>query len=187
MKTAFERATFEPTTELPCANILPLPGLSHSLIPLHDQLQHLSLPCAVLSCSVVSNSLQPRGLQPPGLSVSGDSPGKNTRMLEWVAIPSSKGSSQLGDQTQVSRIASKFFTDWATREAGGRPNLMPLLTEFVFCCFASVWATYFCGHVSLCILYVISRPQCKFILATESCLWWLADLKKLISRQSGWT
>ena len=52
---------------------------------------------------------------------------------------------------------------------------------------SSVWATYFCGHVSLCILYVISRPQCKFILATESCLWWLADLKKLISRQSGWT
>ena len=35
------------------------------------------------------------------------------RILEWVAIPSSKGSSQPRDQTQVSRIAGRFFT---TRE-----------------------------------------------------------------------
>ena len=37
-------------------------------------------------------------------------------MLEWVAMPSSRGSSQLRDRTQVSRIAGRFFTIRATRE-----------------------------------------------------------------------
>ena len=32
------------------------------------------------------------------------------RILEWVAMPSSRGSSHLRDQTQVSRIAGGFFT-----------------------------------------------------------------------------
>ena len=39
------------------------------------------------------------------------------RILEWVAFPFSRGSSQLRDQTQVSCIAGGFFTSWATREA----------------------------------------------------------------------
>ena len=38
------------------------------------------------------------------------------RILEWVAFPFSRGSSQPRDQTQVSRIAGRFFTSWATRE-----------------------------------------------------------------------
>ena len=33
------------------------------------------------------------------------------RILEWVAIPFSRGSSQLRDQIQVSRIAGGFFTN----------------------------------------------------------------------------
>ena len=46
------------------------------------------------------------------------SPGKlQARILEWVAIPFSKGSSQPRDWTQVSRIAGGFFTSWVTREA----------------------------------------------------------------------
>ena len=32
------------------------------------------------------------------------------RILEWVAFPFSKGSSQPRDQTQVSHIAGGFFT-----------------------------------------------------------------------------
>ena len=32
------------------------------------------------------------------------------RILEWVAFPFSKGSSQARDQTQVSHIAGGFFT-----------------------------------------------------------------------------
>ena len=38
-------------------------------------------------------------------------------ILEWVAFPSSRESSQPRDQTQVSRIAGRFFTSWATRKA----------------------------------------------------------------------
>ena len=47
------------------------------------------------------------------------------RILEWVAFPVSRGSSQPRDRTQVSHIAGGFFTRWATREAQGSPgNLM---------------------------------------------------------------
>ena len=35
------------------------------------------------------------------------------RILEWVAMPSSRGSSHPRDQTQVSCIAGGFFTIWA--------------------------------------------------------------------------
>ena len=51
---------------------------------------------------------------PPGSSVHGI---LQAWMLEWVAMPSSRGSSQPRDQTQVSHIAGGFFTIWATREA----------------------------------------------------------------------
>ena len=39
------------------------------------------------------------------------------RILEWVAVPFSRGSSQPRDRTQVSHIAGGFFTSLATREA----------------------------------------------------------------------
>ena len=39
------------------------------------------------------------------------------RILEWVAMPLSRKSSQSRDQAQVSCIVGRFFTDWATREA----------------------------------------------------------------------
>ena len=39
------------------------------------------------------------------------------RILEWVAMPCSRRSSQLRDQTQVSCFAIWFFTVWVTREA----------------------------------------------------------------------
>ena len=38
------------------------------------------------------------------------------RVLEWVAISFSRGSSRPRDWTQVSRIAGRCFTVWATRE-----------------------------------------------------------------------
>ena len=60
------------------------------------------------------------------------------RILEWVSFPFSRGSSQPRDQTQVSHIAGRFFTIWATREAH-----IPLVSliflkkslVFNFCCF----------------------------------------------------
>ena len=51
---------------------------------------------------------------PPGSSVHGI---LQARILEWVAMPSSRGSSQSRDQTQVSCTIGRFFTIWATREA----------------------------------------------------------------------
>ena len=39
------------------------------------------------------------------------------RILEGVAVPFSRGSSQPRDRTQVSQTAGGFFTSWATREA----------------------------------------------------------------------
>ena len=38
------------------------------------------------------------------------------RILEWIAFSFSWGSSQPRDRTQVSRIAGRFFTRWATRK-----------------------------------------------------------------------
>ena len=49
---------------------------------------------------------------PPGSSVCGI---LQARILEWVAISFSKGSSRPRDQTRVSRIAGRCFTIWATR------------------------------------------------------------------------
>ena len=59
------------------------------------------------SCSVVSDSLQPHGI------VHGIF---QARILEWGAFPFSRGSSLPRDRTQVSRIAGRFFTNWAIRE-----------------------------------------------------------------------
>ena len=39
------------------------------------------------------------------------------RILEWVAYPFSSGSAQPKNQTGVSCIAGRFFTNWAIREA----------------------------------------------------------------------
>ena len=39
------------------------------------------------------------------------------RILEWVAVPFSKASSQPRDWAQVSCIAGRFFFNWAIREA----------------------------------------------------------------------
>ena len=39
------------------------------------------------------------------------------RILEWVAFPFSRASSQPRDWAQVSCTAGRFFTSWATREA----------------------------------------------------------------------
>ena len=61
---------------------------------------------------VMSDSLQPMDCNLPGSSVHGI---LQARIPEWVAIRFSRGSSQPRDQTpQVSCIADRFFTVWAT-------------------------------------------------------------------------
>ena len=57
---------------------------------------------------------EPMDCSPPGSSVLGVS---QARILEWVAISFSRGSSRPRDRTQVSHIAGRGFNLWATREA----------------------------------------------------------------------
>ena len=54
----------------------------------------------------------PKDYSLPGSSVHGI---LQTRILEWTAIPFSRGHSQLRNWTRVSCIADIFFTVWATR------------------------------------------------------------------------
>ena len=68
---------------------------------------------------------------PKDCSLSGSSVHRilQARILEWVAISFSRGSSRPRDRTCVSHIASGLFTDWATREAleeGGGTEFFPL-------------------------------------------------------------
>ena len=51
---------------------------------------------------------------PPGSSVHGIS---QTRILEWVAISSSRGSSQPRDRSWASHTAGRLFTVWAPGKA----------------------------------------------------------------------
>ena len=50
---------------------------------------------------------------PPRSSVCGT---LQVRILEWVAVPFSRGSSQPRDKIQVSCIGGRFFSVWASRE-----------------------------------------------------------------------
>ena len=68
------------------------------------------LSCA-LSPSVMSDTWDPIDCSLPGSSVHGI---LQAGILEWVVISFSRGSSQMTDQTQVSSIAVRLFTDWVT-------------------------------------------------------------------------
>ena len=65
----------------------------------------------MLCCSVMSNSATSWTVAyqaPLSMGIL------QARILEWVAMSSSRGSSQPRDQTQVSHITGRFFTIWAT-------------------------------------------------------------------------
>ena len=64
-----------------------------------------------LQCSGLESSMD---CSLPGFSIHGIF---QARVLEWVAISFSRGSSQPRNQTWVSCIAGRHFTLWATREA----------------------------------------------------------------------
>ena len=57
---------------------------------------------------------------PPGSSVHGIF---QVRILEWVAMSFFVGSSWTRDRTQLSLIAGRFFTIWATRRANKDTNI----------------------------------------------------------------
>ena len=73
----------------------------------HSNLEHV-LDWVVQSCPTVPNSMN---CSPPGSSVHGI---LQARILEWVAMPSSRGSPQPRDWTHIFDTAGRFFTNWAT-------------------------------------------------------------------------
>jgi len=95
--------------------------------PLHNSFTELwisqELWCSTCTCIwkvkvLVTQSCptlwDPRDCSSPWSSVSGI---LQARILEWDAIPCSRGSSRPRDWAWVSFAAGRFFTIWATREA----------------------------------------------------------------------
>ena len=71
----------------------------------------------------------PTNCSPPGSSVHGIIQAK---ILEWIAIPFSKGSYQPRDRAWVSCIAGRFFTIWATGKIHMPYSLLNALHIFYF-------------------------------------------------------
>ena len=65
--------------------------------------------CESVGHSVTSDSLWPHGLWPARILCPWNSP---ARILQWVAMLFSRGSSCPRDRTLVSHIAGWFFTSW---------------------------------------------------------------------------
>ena len=97
----------------------PVPGLSlhHTTEDLKGQLRKGRegiMPVKVLVAQLCLIRCDPMDCSPPGSSVGGI---LQARILEWVVIPFSGGSSRPGDGTWVCCIVGRFFTVWATRGA----------------------------------------------------------------------
>ena len=96
----------QPPLDAPCRWIQEPPLLSCTSVK--------RLPVCLLSHLSCQTLCNPMDCSSPGSSVHGIS---QARILEWVAMPFSRGSSQARDQTHVSCLAGEFFTHWATWEA----------------------------------------------------------------------
>ena len=75
----------------------------------------------------MSNSLRPYGPE-PGSSVHGI---LQARILEWVAMLSSRGFFQPRDRIQISFIAGRFFTIRATRMLKNPPAVRETWVRFL--------------------------------------------------------
>ena len=73
---------------------------------------YLEVVLVVQSCPTICDPMDCSS--PPGSSVHRI---LQARILEWVVMPFSRGSSQPRDQTWASHITGRFFTIWATKEA----------------------------------------------------------------------
>ena len=106
----------EPVIELGCpalqANSLPTEP-SGKPLSLHYCLDGMCVCEVAQSCPTLCD---PMDCSLTGSSVHGIF---QARVLEWVAISFSRGSSPPRNRTPVSRIAGRCFTVWATRNSGG--------------------------------------------------------------------
>ena len=80
------------------------------------------------------------------------------RILEWVAISFSRGSCWPRNQTHISCIAGRLFTDWAVREAGmNKTSYLSFLFYSLF--ILADWFTQIC-----CIKWSASKSLLNFQL-----------------------
>ena len=80
------------------------------------------------------------------------------RILEWVAVPFSRGSSQPRHQTQVSHSAGGFFTSWATRECSyslGNYVLKYFISRLYYILPCLLWAS----QVALVVMNLHANAQ----------------------------
>ena len=87
---------------------------SRSKIQSNMQWNDKSLCAMWFSLSVMSDSCDPLDCSLPGSSVHGI---LQERILDWVVMPSPRGSSWPRDWTQVSCIAGSLLNNWTNREA----------------------------------------------------------------------
>ena len=73
------------------------------------------------------------------------------RMLPWVAIPFSRGSSQPRDLTWVSRIGGRYFTIWATR------LVLPIYSQVVF------WECGKSGETYQAYFFIVILGYCSLL------------------------
>ena len=103
------------------------------------------------------------------------------RLLEWVAFPCSRGSSQPRDQTQVSCIAGGFFNNWAIREA---PKLRKTRHRYqkIYCryCYTLCYILWYkhIWNINIyedCLLFLLQKDNFLRLsyLRTESVLIWI--------------
>ena len=90
----------------PVTEILKVPFTCHVYLPKKFSMCMCML--VAQSCPSLCNSTD---CSPPGFSVHGI---LQARIMGWIAIPFSRGSSWPRGQTLVSCIAGRFFTIWAT-------------------------------------------------------------------------
>ena len=107
--------------------------------------------CVAQLCLTLCN---PMDCSPPGCSVHGIF---QARVLEWIAIPFSRISSQPRDRTVVSCIAGRFFIIWTTTEAW--EHLLQVINLLS----------------SLGRMWVSCHP-CFTVLGPVSCFWGMALL-----------
>ena len=89
-------------------------GLINTELRFPEGNQKMKSEVKVLVAQLVPTLCNPMDCSLPGSSVQG---GLQARIVEWVAIPFSRGSSRPREQALASPIAGRFSTIWATTEA----------------------------------------------------------------------
>ena len=123
----------------------PSPCPHHNLILLNFSCFTNYVCVCVCVCEVAQSCLtlcDPVDCSLPGSSVHGI---LQARILEWVAIAFSRGSSQPRDRTRVSCFAGRRFILWATREAFYGLKIS-LQSSFRFCWFPVRFTIFSCDR-----------------------------------------